>query len=66
MQLAYVDDVSCGLFTLAVDKQMTNKTQNIIYLIAEHSVFIKYALIKLDEIIQINDIIFFKPAQRKY
>ena len=45
-------------FYLAVNKLITDKTQNILSLIAEHSGSIKYSLDKLGWIIQINGIIF--------
>ena len=38
----------CYFFYLAVNKQITAKTQNIFHLIAENSYFIKYSLNKLD------------------
>ena len=42
MELAHLD-VPFGFIHLAVNKQITEKMQNI-YLIAEHSGFIKYSL----------------------
>ena len=45
MELAHLENVQIGLFNLAVNKLVTDKTQNI--LITEHSNLIEYSLKKL-------------------
>ena len=48
MELAHLEDVHLGFLLLAVNKLITDKMQNIFYLIAENSGFIRYTLHKLD------------------
>ena len=47
MKLSHLEDVHIVLFYLAVNKQITDKTQNIFSLIAEHSGFREYFLDKV-------------------
>ena len=42
MEIVHFQDVHLGFFYALVNKLMTFQTQNIFYLIVEHSRFIKY------------------------
>ena len=55
--------MSTLIFYLAVNKLKTDKWQNI-FLIAEHSSFIKYILTKLNLIIWINSILFYLAVNK--
>ena len=57
----------CSIFKdLAVNKQITDKTQNIFSLTAETFDFMNYYLTKLYSIILIDSTIFYKPRWGKY
>ena len=53
MELTYLVNVHVVYLYLAIDKLVTDETQNLFSLISENSDFIRYSLNKLDWIISI-------------